>query len=295
MAGVVGGSGRLVPPSPRQPEDRQEYRKSLHKSHSPHWKGAYRERCKKRLRESREKFLTRFRNVASETTAEEHSVISASSAKSPLARQIGVPSPSAIASSVHEVVMEEWERVRMEYGNLPQIPQPKKSRTTRNTPSPTTSLALTENPMGREDSEFLMSGELESDVELVLSIMDELTQELIKEEQALLAQYEEDIRFNEEALCDSVQSLHTDDIICPICHKDYLHQNKHIIFCSCGVRLDTANDGISLNYMRRQLDHYSLEHSAQCSGKPQFSLERVMHAQTIIMNCPTCCFMEIIV
>ena len=41
MAGVSNG-GHFSPP--RQPEDRQEYRKSLHKSScSPHWKGAYRE------------------------------------------------------------------------------------------------------------------------------------------------------------------------------------------------------------------------------------------------------------
>ena len=24
------------------------------------------------------------------------------------------------------------------------------------------------------------------------------------------------------------------------CFRDYLHQNKHVIFCSCGLRLDTA-------------------------------------------------------
>ena len=46
MAGVSCGmssySSRRAPP-PRQPEERQEYRMSLHKSSSPHWKGAYRE------------------------------------------------------------------------------------------------------------------------------------------------------------------------------------------------------------------------------------------------------------
>ena len=42
MAGI--NSGYASTPPPRQPEERQEYRKSLHKSsNSPHWKGAYRE------------------------------------------------------------------------------------------------------------------------------------------------------------------------------------------------------------------------------------------------------------
>ena len=39
-----------------------------------------------------------------------------------------MPSQSAIASSVREVMIEEWEHVRMEYGNLPQIPSPKRSK-----------------------------------------------------------------------------------------------------------------------------------------------------------------------
>ncbi|CAI8043229.1 RPA-interacting protein A [Geodia barretti] len=276
MAGI--NSGYASSPPPRQPEERQEYRKSLHKSsNSPHWKGAYRERCKKRLRESREKFLTRFRNITSERT-EEDPAISGSSTESPLASGSGgsarVPSPSSLASSVQEVVMEEWEHVRTEYGNLPSIPQSKRGKLVHTS--------------SQDDLEFLMSEELEADVELVLSIMDELTEELIKEEQALLAQYEDDIRFSEDALCDAVRSLHTDDIICPICQKDYLHQNKQVLFCSCGLRLDTAHDGISLDYIRRQLDHYSLEHSSQCRGKPQFSLETVMQTQTLIMNCPVC-------
>lgn len=36
-------------------------------------------------------------------------------------------------------------------------------------------------------------------------------------EQAVLA--EENIRFNEEALCAAVQSLSTDDVVCPLCQK----------------------------------------------------------------------------
>ena len=38
-------------------------------------------------------------------------------------------------------------------------------------------------------------------------------------EQAVLAQYEESMRFNEEALCAAVQGLSTDDVICPLCQK----------------------------------------------------------------------------
>ena len=40
---VMANSRRESAAPLRQPEDRQEYRRSLHKSSSPHWKGAYRE------------------------------------------------------------------------------------------------------------------------------------------------------------------------------------------------------------------------------------------------------------
>ena len=144
------------------------------------------QRCKKRLRASREKFLTRFRHITVESTNEGEDPISRGSlSESPIAA--GVPSHSAIASSVQEVMMEEWEHVRTEYGNLPQIPQTKRSKFTHTATnltnsSPSTSVTSS-NAKDREkdDSVELESGELESDIELVLSVMDELTEELIRE------------------------------------------------------------------------------------------------------------------
>ncbi len=38
-------------------------------------------------------------------------------------------------------------------------------------------------------------------------------------EQSILAQYEIERKFDEEALCAAIDSLTTDDIICPICQK----------------------------------------------------------------------------
>ena len=85
---------------------------------------------------------------------------------------------------------------------------------------------------------------MDDEIDYVLSIMDELTKELIKEgrlcntlikstgaysrnqyyiythtEQAILAQYEADFDFSEDALCAAIESLSTNDVICPICQK----------------------------------------------------------------------------
>lgn len=47
-----------------------------------------------------------------------------------------IPSQLAVASSVEEVMREEWEHVRMEYGNLPPIPQSKRSKVSTNSTPP---------------------------------------------------------------------------------------------------------------------------------------------------------------
>ena len=86
------------------------------------------QRCKKRLRESRNKLLERFRKITSEPTNEEDPAINNSSTEASLIGAQRIPSPLSIAASVEEVVREEWEHVRMEYGNLPCLPSvPKKS------------------------------------------------------------------------------------------------------------------------------------------------------------------------
>lgn len=38
-------------------------------------------------------------------------------------------------------------------------------------------------------------------------------------EQAILAQYEQGLKFDEDALCAAIECLTTTDVICPICQK----------------------------------------------------------------------------
>lgn len=45
-----------------------------------------------------------------------------------------IPSQLAVVSSVEEVMREEWEHVRMEYGNLPPIPHKRLKVSTYSTP-----------------------------------------------------------------------------------------------------------------------------------------------------------------
>lgn len=63
-------------------------------------------------------------------------------------------SKDSIVSSVQEVMMEEWEHVRTEYGNLPEIPQAKKPKVSVSNCCPLPSVA---SGSKQEDDAFLVS------------------------------------------------------------------------------------------------------------------------------------------
>ena len=167
-----------------------------------------------RLKASREKFLSRFRHV-------EAGIASPGD---------GAVSKLEIASSVHDVMVEEWKQMRMENADLPQIPTLKRSasfpectpglvkkanwdplygsnddlfvsqvklayifqqsHSLPNTPllllsshtlpsSYTLSSLLAYTPFFLPHTQS--STDVDEDIDYVLSVMDELTQELVKE------------------------------------------------------------------------------------------------------------------
>ncbi len=54
-------------------------------------------------------------------------------------------------------------------------------------------------------------------------------------------------------------------------------------------------DGVTLDYVRAQLEECSAEHSVCCLGQPVFTLETTLGMHNIIMTCPLCEYMVIIV
>jgi hypothetical protein len=49
-------------------------------------------------------------------------------------------------------------------------------------------------------------------------------------------------------------------VVCPICKKNPLYQNNRIIFCRCGMRVDTKSDSINLRYLQTVLLDSVQEH-----------------------------------
>ena len=143
-----------VRPSPRRtPQAREEYRKSLYKSSPSPWRITYEKvqnlqnyytrslsnyhyapkRCRERLKESRSKFLERFRAISSESTASDpplsttsilpdhgSSVVTEEGTTVPRDPLQGI-SNEVIRSSVEAVMRKEWESMREEHSSLPQL------------------------------------------------------------------------------------------------------------------------------------------------------------------------------
>ncbi|ESO97271.1 hypothetical protein LOTGIDRAFT_231480 [Lottia gigantea] len=135
-------------------------------------------------------------------------------------------------------------------------------------------------------------------VDLMLNLFEDIQEELKHEELRLLEEhdrYEHSLKLEENVLCSAIEKLSTDEVICPICQKSTLLLNKNIIFCSCGVRIDTEQDCISLSNVKNQLEASIYQHSLACTTDPTFSIIADFGTQHLLMSCQVCDAMDIIV
>ncbi|XP_033120138.1 RPA-interacting protein B-like [Anneissia japonica] len=136
------------------------------------------------------------------------------------------------------------------------------------------------------------------DIDTVLSIMEEIQHELMKEEQSLLSEYEAHLKHEEEVLCASVAKMNTDEVTCPICKRNALMENKGVIFCACGVRIQTEQDCLTLNNVKQQLSDGVEQHSStMCLGQPIFSVGSLdmVGSQNLLMACKVCDFLHVVI
>ncbi|XP_071945816.1 RPA-interacting protein B-like [Antedon mediterranea] len=137
------------------------------------------------------------------------------------------------------------------------------------------------------------------DIDTVLSIMEEIQLELMKEEQTLLGEYEAHLKHEEEVLCASVANMHTKEVVtCPICKRNGLMENKGVIFCACGLRIQTEQDCLTLSNVRQQLgDGVDLHTNSMCLGQPVFSVNSLdmIGSQNLLMSCEDCDFLHVVI
>lgn len=137
----------------------------------------------------------------------------------------------------------------------------------------------------------------EDGIENILKVMDEIRQELMKEEKLILQEYNELEDFDEQYLCAAIECLGTDNVICPICKRNQILQNKQVFFCACGLRIDTGYDGITLAHVKKQIEGAIRQHGDLCPAEAQFSILQMVELElhNLVLSCKTCNFMEIVI
>ncbi|XP_065054368.1 RPA-interacting protein A-like [Rhopilema esculentum] len=137
----------------------------------------------------------------------------------------------------------------------------------------------------------------EDSIDRIFEVMNEIREELMKEERLILQEFNELENFDEKYLCAAIECLDRDYVICPVCKRHQLLQSRQVFFCSCGVRIDTGYDAITLSYVRNQIEATTQEHGSRCNSEAVFSVLKIeeLDLHNLVLQCQLCGFMSIVV
>lgn len=133
----------------------------------------------------------------------------------------------------------------------------------------------------------------DNEINEIISFMEEIQKELIEEEKRLIAEHQYMLEM--ASLESAVDSYEQDEVICPICKKHPLLQNCSIIFCKCGIRIDTERDGLTLVHLKKELDAGLELHANNCTCSPDFCLLTVAKMTNLAITCDVCSFMFLVI
>eukprot|EP00899_Mesostigma_viride_P007622 jgi/Mesvir1/16861/Mv15746-RA.1 len=124
------------------------------------------------------------------------------------------------------------------------------------------------------------------------SFLRDMEKALRQEEESLLRYASELQSFEENSMSATVEECDAPPegvVTCPVCRRALLHQNKHVIFCGCGLRVDTQNDQIDLCFVKQRLGAVWSEHlESGCAATPSFSCSPCFGVTGLVMNCEQC-------
>ncbi|XP_063809746.1 RPA-interacting protein isoform X2 [Pseudophryne corroboree] len=184
-------------------------------------------------------------------------------------RQVGERMNAGIGGSflVQEVMEEEWKAMQSDDGSLPSLWKKQ-----------TFSQAL---------------GMLQDSDEL--ATLEDIKQELILEEQAMVEEIESILQFEDECL-DSVVGLNSlNQIVCPVCNRNNLTVTSCFVLCQCGVYINCKSQGMSIEKLRELLDAHLSAHAYSCSEHPVFSVALGAEGvPCLFMSCYACDAMSVI-
>ncbi|CAL1529177.1 unnamed protein product [Lymnaea stagnalis] len=237
-------------------------RQDMYKLRTPPWKETYRKRCIERLRANRAKAHSLKRRLGLEEITDEESNV------------YGIADPSqnpGILLDIEAIMEEEWRKMDIE--------------------------GVRQNRADTEGN----AGDGGQFFDDMLRLYDDINDEIRREIQADLRNEEQRIlcdrylQEEEDELCSALKTLSTDDVICPLCQKYILLENKGVIFCNCGLRISTEQDCVTLKNVRSNILEGTAEHSENCEAHPKFQVSQKFGISNLLMSCETCDFLFIIV
>eukprot|EP00052_Salpingoeca_macrocollata_P028363 m.273868 g.273868 ORF g.273868 m.273868 type:complete len:122 (+) comp22853_c0_seq24:307-672(+) len=87
---------------------------------------------------------------------------------------------------------------------------------------------------------------MEDDIDFMFSIHEQIMQEHKEEEAAMVAQqqqqlYEQQLQLEVQQAEAAVQAFLDDanSVVCPLCQRSQLLQHGSVVFCKCGLRINT--------------------------------------------------------
>ncbi|KAM5181649.1 RPA-interacting protein [Mantella aurantiaca] len=185
-------------------------------------------------------------------------------------RQVGQSVNGGIGGSflVQEVMEEEWQALQTSGGNFPSV--------------------------WKRESFSKALGILQDPDELV--VLEEIRQELLLEEQAMVAEFENILQFEDDCM-DSVVGMSAENlIVCPVCNRNYLTVTSCFVLCQCGMYINCKSQGMNSEKLQSLLELNLSAHANGCPEHPVFSVvldaERV---SSLFMTCTVCDAMAIII
>ncbi|XP_056412355.1 RPA-interacting protein isoform X2 [Hyla sarda] len=179
-------------------------------------------------------------------------------------RQVGERLGAGVGGSflVQEVMEEEWKAMQMHSSSLPSL--------------------------WRKDS-------LSQDPDELVTL-EEIKQELLLEERAMVEEIESVIQFENDCL-DSVVGLHSGNkVVCPVCHRNNLTVTSCFVMCQCGVYVNCKSQGMNTEKLQALLEGNLSAHGGCCSEQPVFSVGFGAEGMSsLFMSCCVCDAMAIII
>lgn len=141
---------------------------------------------------------------------------------------------------------------------------------------------------------------LEEQADLMAFIEAELFKDLEIEEAELRARAEQQLLAESAEEQDAVSNYYNDMadgnlLLCPVCKKDAISCVNGLLFCRCGVRLNTQADHITTDFLRSQLADTIAMHSQVCHEQPFFCVQNSFGIDGMYMLCNHCECLELVV